>query len=162
MVDESFADLTKVQGLHGIYIASQVTLSPGLIRVGPEHISSLITFDRGGEWKRLEAPMFDSDDHQIVCVTVSMNSNSVRRCDWRFYSIVHEDDALLECSVVSVVTHILQEFVASIIRVSRKCKFYHFSQKLTLFRLLNSSSKTSVTKYRPIWRCIPDCCNLRS
>jgi len=108
MVDESFADLTKVQGLRGIYIASKVTLSPGLIRVGPEHISSLITFDRGGEWKRLEAPMFDDDGQPILCMIVSMNSASVRRCDWRFYSIVHEDDGLLGCSVVSVVTHIFQ------------------------------------------------------
>lgn len=74
VVDESFADLTKVQGLRGIYIASQITLSPGLIRVGPEHISSLITFDRGGEWKRLEAPMFDEDGQPIVCSKVSMNS----------------------------------------------------------------------------------------
>lgn len=73
VVDESFADLTKVQGLRGIYIASQITISPGLVRVGPEHITSLITFDRGGEWKRLEAPMFDDDGQPIVC-TVSMNS----------------------------------------------------------------------------------------
>jgi len=162
MVDESFADLTKIQGLRGIYIASQVTLSPGLIRVGPEHISSLITYDRGGEWKRLEAPMFDDDGQTIACVMVSMNSTSVERCDWRFYSIVHEDDGLLGCSVVSLVTHILQEFAASVIRVSRKCKFYHFSQKITLFGLLSSSSKTSVTKYRPTWHCIPDYSNLRS
>ena len=68
LVDESFADLTKVQGLRGIYIASQIALSPGLSRVGPEHISTLITFDRGGEWKRLEAPMFNDEGQPIVCV----------------------------------------------------------------------------------------------
>ena len=73
VVDESFADLTKVQGLRGIYIASQITLSPGLIRVGPEHISTLITFDRGREWKRLETPMFDEDGQPIVCNMVSMH-----------------------------------------------------------------------------------------
>jgi hypothetical protein len=74
VVDESFADLTKVQGLRGIYIASQIMLSPGLSRVGPEHISTLITFDRGGEWKRLEAPLFDDEGQQILCATVSMHS----------------------------------------------------------------------------------------
>jgi len=74
VVDEPFADLTKVQGLRGIYIASQITLSPDLIRVGPEHVSSLITFDRGGEWKRLEAPMVDDDGQPIVCSMVSRNS----------------------------------------------------------------------------------------
>jgi hypothetical protein len=74
VVDESFADLTKVQGLRGIYIASKITLSPGLFRVGPEHITSLITFDRGGEWKRLEPPPYDDDGQQIVCMKVSMNS----------------------------------------------------------------------------------------
>ncbi|GFG37795.1 hypothetical protein Cfor_11613, partial [Coptotermes formosanus] len=71
VVDESFADLTKVQGLRGIYIASQIMLSPGLSRVGPEHISTLITFDRGGEWKRLEAPLFDDEGQQILCATAS-------------------------------------------------------------------------------------------
>jgi hypothetical protein len=74
VVDESFADLTRIQGLRGIYIASQIMLSPGLIRVGPEHISSLITFDRGGEWKRLEAPVVDDDGQPIVCRMVSVNS----------------------------------------------------------------------------------------
>jgi hypothetical protein len=74
VVDESFADLTKVQGLRGIYIASKIMLSPGLIRIGPEHISSLITFDRGGEWKSLVAPKFDDDGQPIACVNVSMHS----------------------------------------------------------------------------------------
>jgi hypothetical protein len=73
VVDESFADLAKVEGLRGIYIASQITLSPGLIRVGSEHISSLITFDRGGEWKRLEVPV-DDDGQAVVCRMVSRNS----------------------------------------------------------------------------------------
>jgi hypothetical protein len=75
VADESFADLTKVQGLRGIYIASQVTLSAGLIRVGPEHISTLITFDRGGEWRPLEAPVFDVDGRQLRCNVVSLHLN---------------------------------------------------------------------------------------
>jgi len=79
VVDESFADLTKVQGLRGIYIASQITLSPGLVRVGPEHITSLITFDRGGEWKRLEAPMFDDDGQPIVCIAGSCSLHLSQR-----------------------------------------------------------------------------------
>jgi len=81
VVDEPFADLTKVQGLRGIYIASQITLSPDLIRVGPEHVSSLITFDRGGEWKRLEAPMVDDDGQPIVC---SMAGNCSLHLSQRF------------------------------------------------------------------------------
>lgn len=75
VVDESFADLTKVQGLRGIYIASQINLSTGLSRVGPEHISTYITFDRGGEWRPLEAPMFDDEGQPIACVMVSLHSN---------------------------------------------------------------------------------------
>lgn len=71
MVDESFADLTKVQGLRGIYIASQITLPTGLSRVGPEHISTLITFDRGVEWRPLEAPKFDNDGQPLNCSVVS-------------------------------------------------------------------------------------------
>jgi hypothetical protein len=75
VVDEPFADLTKVQGLRGIYIASQITLSAGLNRVGPEHISTFITFDRGVEWRPLEAPMFDDEGQRIVCLRVSFHSN---------------------------------------------------------------------------------------
>jgi hypothetical protein len=76
VADESFADLTKVQGVRGIYIASQITVLPGLSRVGPEHISTLITFDRGGEWRPLEAPIFDDEGQQIACNKVSLHSNS--------------------------------------------------------------------------------------
>ena len=72
VVDESFADLTKVQGLRGIYIASQVKLPGGTNRIGPEHLSSFITFDRGGEWRPLEAPMFDDEGQRIDCNVVSI------------------------------------------------------------------------------------------
>jgi hypothetical protein len=75
VADESFADLTKVQGLRGIYIASQISFSAGLSRVGPEHISTLITFDRGGEWRPLEAPLFDDEGQRIACKKVSLHSN---------------------------------------------------------------------------------------
>ncbi|KAJ9597637.1 hypothetical protein L9F63_011506, partial [Diploptera punctata] len=67
VVDESFADMVKVQGLRGIYIASQVKISGGTNRIGPEHLSSLITFDRGGEWRPLEAPMFDDEGQLTAC-----------------------------------------------------------------------------------------------
>lgn len=67
VVDESFADLTKVQGLRGIYIASQIQLPTGASHVGPQYFKTLITFDRGGEWRPLEAPLFDDEGQRITC-----------------------------------------------------------------------------------------------
>ncbi|KAK7473426.1 hypothetical protein BaRGS_00035353 [Batillaria attramentaria] len=50
--NETFADIHKVAGLRGIYIASQL-VNGSLV---PEHQRSLITFDKGGEWELLTSP----------------------------------------------------------------------------------------------------------
>ncbi|KAK7105788.1 sortilin-related receptor-like isoform X2 [Littorina saxatilis] len=52
--NESFADIHKVAGLRGIYIASQLISANGSFSV--ENQRSLITFDKGGEWNLLNPP----------------------------------------------------------------------------------------------------------
>ncbi|KAH9504509.1 Sortilin- receptor [Bulinus truncatus] len=52
--NETFADITKVSGVEGIYIASQQSESlPNL-----EKQITLISYDKGGQWQRIEAPYY--------------------------------------------------------------------------------------------------------
>ncbi|KAK6621398.1 hypothetical protein RUM43_011704 [Polyplax serrata] len=67
VTDESFADFHKVEGLRGIYIASQVQQTANSSVIGPEHLLTLITFDRGGEWRPLTPPPIDDDGLPIKC-----------------------------------------------------------------------------------------------
>lgn len=67
MSDESFADLHRVEGLRGIYIASQVTDEAHITNIGPEHLVTVITFDNGGEWRRISAPSVDEQGRSIKC-----------------------------------------------------------------------------------------------
>ena len=48
----NFVDLHRVQGISGIYIATQLV---GKI-VGKRHLQSVITFDKGGYWSIIRAP----------------------------------------------------------------------------------------------------------
>lgn len=55
MWTEPFADVHKVKGLQGIYIVSQISPSWAAesIAISPEHITTLITFDWGVDWRLL-------------------------------------------------------------------------------------------------------------
>lgn len=64
--EDAFADVYKVEGLTGIYIASQV-ISKASTNIGPQHLMSLITYDHGGTWQKIMAPKFDSDGQPINC-----------------------------------------------------------------------------------------------
>ena len=66
-MDHTFIDLHKVEGLRGVYIATQ--LENG--QVGRRYLSSWITFDKGGEWRHLSAPAQDVDGKPINCHPVS-------------------------------------------------------------------------------------------
>jgi hypothetical protein len=73
VADESFADLHRVEGLRGIYIASQVLDQNIPNNIGPEHLITLISYDRGGEWRRIKAPRYDNDNTPIKCEEVLYN-----------------------------------------------------------------------------------------
>lgn len=57
----------KVEGLRGIYIASQVKGTPKSGSIGPEHLVSLITFDHGVTWNPIKAPTANHEGFLIHC-----------------------------------------------------------------------------------------------
>lgn len=67
MADEAFTDLYKVEGLRGIYIASQVKGTPKAGTIGPEHLVSVITFDHGATWINIKAPAANHEGYFIHC-----------------------------------------------------------------------------------------------
>ncbi|XP_072048711.1 LOW QUALITY PROTEIN: sortilin-related receptor-like [Amphiura filiformis] len=62
---EEFAELHKVDGLRGIYIASVFNSTEGELHEA--NMVSAITYDKGGEWQRLQAPEKDFDNHPLNC-----------------------------------------------------------------------------------------------
>ncbi|XP_076622054.1 sortilin-related receptor [Colletes latitarsis] len=67
VADEAFTDLYKVEGLRGIYIASQVKGTPKSGSIGPEHLVSLITFDHGATWNPIKPPTANHEGFYIHC-----------------------------------------------------------------------------------------------
>ena len=74
--DKPFADVYKVQGLRGIYIASQITTDyyaenkdkeHGIPAPTPDHLKSLISFNQGGEWREVLPPTYDEEGHELPC-----------------------------------------------------------------------------------------------
>jgi len=72
--DEShFADLYKVYGLKGVYIASQVERGVMEEKINPSNIVTKITFDAGAEWSTVIGPSNDTNGfpipgcHEVDC-----------------------------------------------------------------------------------------------
>lgn len=63
---DAFTDLHKVEGMNGIYIATHVVSLPES-NILPEHLVTLITYDRGGEWHYLQPPTKDDSGQPIDC-----------------------------------------------------------------------------------------------
>ncbi|XP_029186888.2 sortilin-related receptor-like [Acropora millepora] len=62
-IHDRFVDLHKVDGLRGVYIASQLTVGT----IGRRHILSKITFDKGGVWQSIAAPKRDNNGRPLNC-----------------------------------------------------------------------------------------------
>ncbi|XP_033758599.1 sortilin-related receptor-like isoform X2 [Pecten maximus] len=63
--DEAFADLAKIEGIRGVYVASQImNLSTDLSQ---ETQRTLITFDKGGQWQLVKAPARDRSGKPTNC-----------------------------------------------------------------------------------------------
>ena len=69
--DEAFAEFHKVDGLRGIYIASIFNETGGDIT--EDNMVSAITYDKGGEWQKLQAPERDINNHDLNCELVSLS-----------------------------------------------------------------------------------------
>lgn len=60
--NEPFADLHRVEGLRGVFVATLVNGS-----VSEDNMRSVITFDKGGTWELLQAPAADSLGGTVDC-----------------------------------------------------------------------------------------------
>ena len=83
--DKPFADVYKIQGLRGIYIANQITkeyynknkeagsniendhMRKGTDSIRPDDLVSLVTFNQGGSWRKVDAPTHDENGHKLSC-----------------------------------------------------------------------------------------------
>ena len=72
--DKPFADVYKIDGLRGIYIASQIidSANPSTLRsIHPKDLRSLITFDQGAIWTPVQGPKTDEDGRNFTdCVNI--------------------------------------------------------------------------------------------
>ncbi|KAJ8401703.1 hypothetical protein AAFF_G00376740 [Aldrovandia affinis] len=59
---EPFADLHRVEGLRGVFIATLINGS-----LTEDNMRSVITFDKGGTWELLQAPTIDSLGGRLDC-----------------------------------------------------------------------------------------------
>lgn len=60
--NEPFADLHRVEGLRGVFIATLINGS-----VSEDNMRSVITFDKGGTWELLQPPAADSLGGTVDC-----------------------------------------------------------------------------------------------
>ncbi|KAJ8960391.1 hypothetical protein NQ314_006081 [Rhamnusium bicolor] len=67
MSEDAFADVYKVEGLSGIYIASKITSKGVGSSLGPQHLASVITFDHGATWRPIQPPAFDVEGQSTGC-----------------------------------------------------------------------------------------------
>ena len=76
--DNNFVDLYAVAGLRGVYIASTVAEGVAESAIRPTNLTTLITFDGGAEWSKVEGPRNDTNGHPIPgCYEVSENVGCV-------------------------------------------------------------------------------------
>jgi len=71
--NKPYADVHKVKGLKGIYIASQF-LSNGSanLNIANMNQTTRITYDKGGEWTHVSAPFRDLNSEHTHCFWVSL------------------------------------------------------------------------------------------
>lgn len=65
--NEPFADLHRVEGLRGVFVATLINGS-----VTEDNMRSVITFDKGGTWELLQPPAADSLEGTIDCQVLGM------------------------------------------------------------------------------------------
>ena len=56
-----------MNGLRGIYIASQLKENATSSQISPADVVTVISFDKGAEWKLLQPPKFDDEGQSIDC-----------------------------------------------------------------------------------------------
>ncbi len=79
--DEAFADVYKIQGLRGIYVASQLrgNATQDMKQIQPGDLQTLITFDQGGLWTPIQGPATDEDGNAIA-ECAAFGKNTAKEC----------------------------------------------------------------------------------
>ena len=62
-----------MQGIYGIYLATNLTADVP----GRRKLRTLITYDKGGEWRLLEPPKTDSNGRPTRCTPASVSSRDL-------------------------------------------------------------------------------------
>lgn len=86
--DEPFVDVYRVQGLRGIYIASQISESSmNHDQIQPDDLVSLITFDQGAQWSPIMGPDTDEEGYKFPnCENESCSLHVSQQLSKRFPS----------------------------------------------------------------------------
>ena len=87
--DGGAVDFAKVEGIEGVYIANQISggtfADPSFIaktKSVDDFVHTRITYNGGGMWEPLKAPLVDKDGKQIEC-------HSGSRCDLHLHGSTH-------------------------------------------------------------------------
>ncbi|XP_069974716.1 sortilin-related receptor isoform X2 [Penaeus vannamei] len=105
VASETFADLHPVEGIRGVFIASQLVSDFSKIpsRLRPEHLSSLITFNQGAQWKPLQPPQKDAFGNPINCKRESNCSLHVSQELSHLYPSTHDFTVLSKKSAPGLI-----------------------------------------------------------
>lgn len=65
--DRQFADMHKVEGLNGVYIATKLVNASAPLSISSDIKKvTMISFNKGGDWKYLPAPSTKNDFYCMV------------------------------------------------------------------------------------------------
>eukprot|EP00095_Tigriopus_kingsejongensis_P005304 maker-scaffold337_size202799-snap-gene-0.21 protein:Tk05304 transcript:maker-scaffold337_size202799-snap-gene-0.21-mRNA-1 annotation:"sortilin-related receptor" len=85
--DQQFADVYKIEGLRGIYIASQISeKSMNLDQIQPDDLITLITFDQGAMWSKVIGPETDEEGYKFPNCDHSCSLHIAQQLSKRFPS----------------------------------------------------------------------------
>ena len=77
-IQESFVDLYPVASMRGVYLASQLAYG----EVGTRAIYSVISFDKGRYWRRLNVPVRHADGSLVNCSLSVRSSVAPHKRAW--------------------------------------------------------------------------------
>ncbi|XP_064651569.1 sortilin-related receptor-like isoform X2 [Lineus longissimus] len=98
--DDSFADIHKVGGLRGIYIASQLLNQSNF---SPYRQRTLISFNKGGRWHPIPAPVYDNNGTPTNCTYHNNCSLHLSQKLTQFYPGTHAAPVLSRESAPGIV-----------------------------------------------------------
>ncbi|XP_045625309.2 sortilin-related receptor isoform X2 [Procambarus clarkii] len=105
VVDKAFADLHRIEGVRGVFIASQLAanFNASHSKLGPEHVLSYVTFDQGAQWKPLQPPRKDLEGNPFDCERATGCSLQVSQELSHLYPAAHTMPILSKASAPGLI-----------------------------------------------------------